>query len=150
MLGLTERRMAEVHRRDQPTPQAPVDPTRKGGPRLTTSLPERWSDGKFVEKRGGNGAQTNRPLQAKNALFKLLSLPPIATRRLRAKMVRRGRRFESVRGLCKSAARRRFLVRLDLPPTRTCCGYGAIHGSFKHGRLRDGRRLSAGLLRSGQ
>ena len=29
-------------------------------------------------------------------------------------MVRRGRRFESVRGLCKSAARRRFLVQNDL------------------------------------
>jgi hypothetical protein len=29
-------------------------------------------------------------------------------------MVRRGRRFESARGLCKSAARRRFYVQVDL------------------------------------
>jgi hypothetical protein len=30
------------------------------------------------------------------------------------RMVRRGRRFESVRGLCKSPARRRFCVQVDL------------------------------------
>ena len=33
---------------------------------------------------------------------------------LYGRMVRRGRQFESVRGLCKSAGNRRFLVQADL------------------------------------
>jgi len=37
-------------------------------------------------------------------------------------MVRRGRRFESVRGLCTSAVRRRFLVQADLLLTQRTVG----------------------------
>src|SRR2546423_15305283 len=42
-----------------------------------------------------------------------IRLPPTATGCLRTSMVRRGRRFESVRGLCKRPARRGFLLRID-------------------------------------
>src|SRR6266508_4277382 len=44
--------------------------------------------------------------------------------------IERGRRFESVRGLCKKR-RTSALSRSDrLAPRRTCGGYGAVYGAF--------------------
>ena len=64
-----------------------------------------------VAATGGNPRQIGPTRKARN---KANPLPPAASGFVRHSMVRRGRRFESFRGLCKSAANRRFLFGLDL------------------------------------
>jgi hypothetical protein len=56
---------------------------------------------------------------AQTAENRCRGLRPVAAE---APWVRRGRRFESVRGLCKSAACRRFFVRIDLLPGERAVG----------------------------
>jgi hypothetical protein len=61
-------------------------------------------------------------------------------------MVRRGRRFESVRGLCKSAGNRRFLVQGDLLLLRRAVGMEPFMELSSSERLAIGRgaRISGG------
>ena len=42
-----------------------------------------------------------------------------------------GRRFESVRGLCKVPARQLICVQVDLADSAACGGYGAAYGAFR-------------------
>jgi hypothetical protein len=60
---------------------------------------------------GGNQWQMGAPENRSN---KPIRNPWQPTATVSQRMVRGGRRFESVRGLCKSGARRRFSVQLDL------------------------------------
>jgi len=58
---------------------------------------------------GGNPSQIGTPRNGSN---KPKPLPPVATSCRSERMVRRGRRFESVRGLCKVAANQALLLAL--------------------------------------
>jgi hypothetical protein len=49
-----------------------------------------------------------------------------ATATVSERMVRRGRRFESVRGLCQSAVQRRFCVQPDLQGRQRAVGMEPI------------------------
>jgi hypothetical protein len=66
------------------------------------------------KNEGATGRKQFERFKPRNRLNKPNLLPPAATGCPQSRMVRRGRRFASVRGLCKSAARRRFLVQIDL------------------------------------
>jgi hypothetical protein len=75
------------------------------------------------------GAQRAQPVATgrKRDALENRSNKPIRNRRqptatVSERIVRRGRRFESVRGLCKSAARRRFCVHIDLLLTQRAVG----------------------------
>jgi hypothetical protein len=58
-----------------------------------------------------------KPGTLKTSEFTTDSERPLTAANPSIAMVRRGRRFESVRGLCKSAAPRRVLVQVDLLPS---------------------------------
>jgi hypothetical protein len=72
-----------------------------------------------VVATGGNRSQI---VSTRKRLNKPKPLPLFATGCRRQRMVRRGRRFESVRGLCKSAANARFSFRLRLQTAQRVVG----------------------------
>jgi transposase IS116/IS110/IS902 family protein len=80
--------------------------------------------------------------RAQKALIKPKPLPSVATSCRDERMVRRGLRFESVRGLCKSPAKLDFLFRIDLhglqyaarmEPSMELSGSGGLSGALSSG-----------------
>jgi hypothetical protein len=76
-----------------------------------------------MEPRGCNRPQiAGKSTGPRNRQNKRNPLPPAATGCLRSSMVRRGRRFESVRGLCKIPGNRPFLVEAGLHELQRAVG----------------------------
>jgi hypothetical protein len=75
-----------------------------------------------MEPRGATGGNQWQTRAARKAGNKRNPLPPAATGCLRRSMVRRGRRLESVRGLCKSPARRGFFRCRRIALLAVCSG----------------------------
>jgi hypothetical protein len=75
-------------------------------PRKSTVRPLRWST--YGAERTQRAANRRRAAEPERDSAKPIPSPTIAGSCAHNEIVRRGRRFESVRGLCKSAARRHF------------------------------------------
>src|SRR5437868_12977663 len=87
----------------------------------------RWSlYGAPWSQPGATGRKSAGP---RNREIKPKPLPWVATGCRRERMVRRGRRFESVRGLYNRPADRLSLDELAQPPA--CSGCGAVYGAFR-------------------
>jgi hypothetical protein len=98
----------------------------------------RWSSthGAGRAQPAATGREAIRPENRTNKPVRNRWQPPATVQDL---MVRRGRRFESVRGLCKDAARRRFLA-FSFSST---CSFSRLTASGMQGECASSHRAFA-------